>query len=162
MRTARRLSRKWGRTRKTSFNGRELRNQLLEASMVQLPPIREWIASRPAHSCSPRLEVEAAIEIERRAILVELGAHAGAIGEDEVDLFGARQQAHANGADGDAFGPLCSIHRTGGRCGRGSTGMRRMISSWTTSRVTVCTAPGCAASKAEQHRDQAQERHRSH
>src|SRR5206468_357645 len=52
------------------------------------------------------LEVEAAVEIEPRAILVELGPDPCPAGEDEVDLFGAGQQGAANGADGHAFGRL--------------------------------------------------------
>src|SRR5438045_9275596 len=54
------------------------------------------------------LEIEAAVEIESRAIFVELGADPRPAGEDEIDLFGARQQGAADRADRHAFGRLLS------------------------------------------------------
>src|SRR5689334_12842754 len=53
-----------------------------------------------------QLEVELAIEIERRAILVELGANAPAARKDEVDLLRARHERPPHRSDGDALRPL--------------------------------------------------------
>src|SRR5690349_3418199 len=53
-----------------------------------------------------QLKVELAVEIECRAILVELGPNAPAAGEDEVDLLRARHECPPDGSDRDAFGPL--------------------------------------------------------
>ena len=39
-----------------------------------------------------RLKVKAAIEIERRAILIQMGPDPRLVGEDEVDLFRTRQK----------------------------------------------------------------------
>ena len=64
-----------------------------------------------AEALVARLEIEAAVEIERRAILVELGADPGAVGEHEVDLRPDPTAARAGlTAAGMHFGPLCSIH----------------------------------------------------
>ena len=52
------------------------------------------------------LQVEAAVEIQGGAILVEMGTDAGAGREDEIDLLGARHERPANGGDGNAFRPL--------------------------------------------------------
>lgn len=50
------------------------------------------------------LQVEAAVEVERRAVLVELGADPGMIGKDEIDLLGTRQQGPLDRGRGNAFG----------------------------------------------------------
>ena len=52
-----------------------------------------------------RLEVEVAVEIERGAILVELGTDPAAARENEVDMLRAREQGAADAPDSDAFGP---------------------------------------------------------
>ena len=65
----------------------------LNRSIVQLPPMREWMASRRgAQPVVLRLEVEAAVEIERRAVLVELGADPRAVGERRSRPARARQE----------------------------------------------------------------------
>ena len=137
----------------------------LKRSIVQLPPIREWIASRPAQMlivCG--LKIEAAVEIERRAILVELGADPAAVGQHEVDLLGPESERAPDRSRPECIsGPFARSIRTAARTARGWTGTRRITSSWTTRRVTVWpTIAGCAAEQAEQQRQQLQERHRSH
>src|SRR6185503_4101501 len=51
-------------------------------------------------------KVEAAIEIERRAVLVELRPDARTVGEQEVDLVRAGEHRAADHPGGDAFGTL--------------------------------------------------------
>lgn len=52
------------------------------------------------------LEVEAAIEIERGAVFVELGPDPGMVEQDEVDLLGAGQHRALKRRRRDALGPL--------------------------------------------------------
>ena len=65
--------------------------------------------------------------------------------------------------DRDALRPLVLDPIRSGGIGRGSTGMRRITSSWTTRRVTDCSH-GCRlrGEEAEQHRHEAQECRWSH
>ena len=64
---------------------------------------------------------------------------------------------------GMQFGPLCSIQWIVGPIGRGSTGTRRITSSWMTSRVTPCSnAAGLHGDEAEQHRNETEECPRDH
>src|SRR4051794_11117043 len=57
-----------------------------------------------------RLEVEAAVEVERRAVLVELGADSdAAAGEDEIDLLRARKQRPLDRGRRDALRPLALL-----------------------------------------------------
>jgi hypothetical protein len=53
-----------------------------------------------------RLQVETGVEIECRAVLVELGADSGTVGKNEVDLFPPRQEGAPDHSDGDAPGAL--------------------------------------------------------
>ena len=55
-------------------------------------------------------DIETPIEIERLAILVELGPDPAAVGKHEVDLVGARQLARRIAAAGMHLGPLRSSH----------------------------------------------------
>ena len=50
------------------------------------------------------LEVETAVEIQRRTIFVQLGADAGSVREHKIDLFRARQERPTNARRGNAFG----------------------------------------------------------
>ena len=79
---------------------------ILKRSMVQLRPFangsRRGLRTAVPHWAGGRNRVE----IESRAILVELGAHAGTVPEYEVDLLRSGQHGAANGPDGDAFGAL--------------------------------------------------------
>jgi hypothetical protein len=43
-----------------------------------------------------RLQIKAAIEIKRWAILVELGTHSCAVGENEINVFGPRKEGSAD------------------------------------------------------------------
>ena len=52
------------------------------------------------------LQIEALVEIQRRAVLIQLSADAGAVGKDEIDLLRARQERTPNLGDRNAFGAL--------------------------------------------------------
>jgi hypothetical protein len=49
------------------------------------------------------LEVEIAVEIQRRTIAVEFGAHSGPVGKNEIDVVAAGQQGAADRLDGNAL-----------------------------------------------------------
>jgi hypothetical protein len=51
-----------------------------------------------------RLEIEIPVEIERRAVFIELRPDSSATGEHEVDMFGPREEGTANAFDRNAFG----------------------------------------------------------
>ena len=92
------------------------------------------------------LQIEIAVEVERRAVLIELGADPCAIGQNEIDLLWSGKEGAADGADGDAFRALLldpdDLLHERSRLDR----TRRITSSRTTKRVTdCCMTPGCAA-----------------
>ena len=93
-----------------------------------------------------RLEVEAAVEIERRAIFVELGANPGAVREDEVDLLDPDSERARMAADRDAFGALLldpfDLRERSGAAGPGSQD-HFVLDDQPSDRLR--TAPGCAA-----------------
>ena len=59
-----------------------------------------------AEAIVPRLQVEAAIEVERRAVFVQMGPDAGPVRENEIDLLRAREQGALDFRHGHAFGPF--------------------------------------------------------
>src|SRR5205085_11886949 len=85
----------------------QLRHQLLE-------PLDRATAADPrldrvppnAEAVIDGLQIDAAVEIERRAILVELGAKAGPVCKHEVDLARPRQEHPADRAGGNALWAL--------------------------------------------------------
>ena len=104
-----RLSRKRGGATAGSSNAhwRNLGTSCLKRSIVQLPPIREWTASRPdAQAVVGGLQIEAAVEIERRAILVELGADPRRGWQGRSRPARARQQRPLDRAGGNALRAL--------------------------------------------------------
>src|SRR6476661_6581080 len=66
-----------------------------------------------------QLKVEAAVEIERRAILLELGAYPRTVGKDEIDLLRSRQESALNCRDGHALGAFLFDPLEGGEKGPG-------------------------------------------
>jgi len=52
------------------------------------------------------LEIEAAVKIQRRAVLIQLGANARAACNDEVDLLGPREDCSTDHISWNAFGSL--------------------------------------------------------
>src|SRR5206468_4753542 len=59
-----------------------------------------------AEHVSPGLQVETGVEVERRAILVELSPDSRTIPHHKIDPFGTRQQRALNGSGGNAPGPF--------------------------------------------------------
>src|SRR3954451_10100115 len=56
-----------------------------------------------------RLEIETLVEVERRAILVELGADPAVVADDEVDLARPGQHRALDRGRRNAFGPLALL-----------------------------------------------------
>src|SRR5439155_4175439 len=85
----------------------QLRHELLE--LVDRAAAADARVDRVAAGAQPvvlRLEIEALVKVEARAIFVELGADAPPAGEDEIDLVGTRKQSAANHRDRNAIGRL--------------------------------------------------------
>src|SRR6476659_10161221 len=89
---------------------------------LRLQPLEPLDRAAPAHPRVDRvaagaqsvilgLQVEAGVEIEGRAVLVQLGSNAAAVGEDEVDFLPARKHRPADGLGGHALRPLMLFPR---------------------------------------------------
>ncbi len=104
-------------------------------SIWQSPPVRERIESRSAQirPSARRVDVEAAIEIERRAAPLEPGADPAAVAEDEIDAVLAERGGADDPAGGDAAraarSPASWISAGRGAAARGlaPAGTRMMI-----------------------------------
>lgn len=69
----------------------------------------QGVAFGADHAVRGALQVEAGVEIERRAIVVELRAQAAAVGDDQVDVAVGRDRGAGEGRDGDALGRLVLV-----------------------------------------------------
>ena len=147
----------WGSTNQP-FSGGTWEPAAGSARSCSFRPMREWMASRPAQTpLIVGLEVETAVEIERRAIVLELGADAGAIVEHEVDVLRPRQQGPADGAGRDAVRALASrpirCCGTGAAAGPGRAGSLRPGRPGASPTVRL---PRAARRQAEQQRHKLQ------
>ena len=110
-----------------------------------------------------RLEIEAAVEIERRTALVEAGTDPGAVGEHEIDLLGPRQERPPDGRHGYAFGAfaLDPFDLRHDRMGLDRDPQDNLVLDHETGHGLAHSA-GLRGKNAEQQRNQAQKRPRSH
>jgi hypothetical protein len=82
----------------------KLGNELLEAldRAAASDPGMHGISMR-AQLIVLRLEIEASVKIERRTVLIELGADTRSVDEDEIDLLCAGQQGTLDGSGRNAL-----------------------------------------------------------